>query len=177
RPACDSPGSSTVPSCPRPRSRWSRTRRPAPSPSPTVSRATVPPTRATTRTAGSKLRADVVAVTRTVPRTPDGRDRPGAAVPVGTAAPKCTKKGFMSSVPIAAEQEPDTTVTLLESTSGSGSVRRTVLPGGLRVVTETIPGGRSVSFGISATTGSRDEDSAHAGSAHFLEHLLFKGTN
>ena len=83
----------------------------------------------------------------------------------------------MSSVPIAAEQEPDTTVTLLESTSGSGSVRRTVLPGGLRVVTETIPGGRSVSFGISATTGSRDEDSAHAGSAHFLEHLLFKGTN
>ena len=83
----------------------------------------------------------------------------------------------MSSVPIAAEQEPDTTVTLLESTSGSGSVRRTVLPGGLRVVTETIPGGRSVSFGISATTGSRDEESAHAGSAHFLEHLLFKGTN
>ncbi len=82
----------------------------------------------------------------------------------------------MSSVPIAAEQEPGTTVTLLEPDGGSGLVRRTVLPGGLRVVTENIPGGRSAAFGISATTGSRDEDSAHAGSAHFLEHLLFKGT-
>ncbi|MEU0490464.1 pitrilysin family protein [Nocardiopsis sp. NPDC006139] len=82
----------------------------------------------------------------------------------------------MSSVPIAAEQEPGTTVTLLEADGGSGLVRRTVLPGGLRVVTEHIPGGRSAAFGISATTGSRDEDAAHAGSAHFLEHLLFKGT-
>jgi predicted Zn-dependent peptidase len=82
----------------------------------------------------------------------------------------------MSSAPIAAEQEPGTTVTLLEPDGGSGLVRRTVLPGGLRVVTENIPGGRSAAFGISATTGSRDEDSAHAGSAHFLEHLLFKGT-
>ncbi|MGW5878939.1 M16 family metallopeptidase [Nocardiopsis terrae] len=82
----------------------------------------------------------------------------------------------MSSVPIAAEQDPGTTVTLLEPDGGSGLVRRTVLPGGLRVVTENIPGGRSAAFGISAATGSRDEDSAHAGSAHFLEHLLFKGT-
>ncbi|WP_017604806.1 M16 family metallopeptidase [Nocardiopsis alkaliphila] len=82
----------------------------------------------------------------------------------------------MSSVPTAADQDPGTTVTLLEPDGGSGLVRRTVLPGGLRVVTENIPGGRSAAFGISATTGSRDEDSAHAGSAHFLEHLLFKGT-
>ncbi|GAB3699723.1 M16 family metallopeptidase [Nocardiopsis oceani] len=82
----------------------------------------------------------------------------------------------MSSVPTAAEQEPGTTATLLEPDGGSGLVRRTVLPGGLRVVTENIPGGRSAAFGISAATGSRDEDSAHAGSAHFLEHLLFKGT-
>ncbi|NKY96930.1 M16 family metallopeptidase [Nocardiopsis alborubida] len=82
----------------------------------------------------------------------------------------------MSSVPIAAEQDPGTTVTLLEPDGGTGLVRRTVLPGGLRVVTETVPGVRSAAFGISATTGSRDEDSAHAGSAHFLEHLLFKGT-
>ena len=82
----------------------------------------------------------------------------------------------MSSVPTAAEQEPGTTVTLLEPEGGSGLARRTVLPGGLRVVTEHSPGGRSAAFGISATTGSRDEDSAHAGSAHFLEHLLFKGT-
>lgn len=82
----------------------------------------------------------------------------------------------MSSAPIAAEQEPDSTVTLMEPTGGSGLVRRTVLPGGLRVLSESVPGVRSAAFGISATTGSRDEDAAHAGSAHFLEHLLFKGT-
>ncbi|WP_017608722.1 M16 family metallopeptidase [Nocardiopsis xinjiangensis] len=82
----------------------------------------------------------------------------------------------MSSVPIAAEQEPGSTVTLLEPTGGSGLVQRTVLPGGLRVLSESVPGVRSAAFGISATTGSRDEDAAHAGSAHFLEHLLFKGT-
>ncbi|TDQ52130.1 M16 family metallopeptidase [Actinorugispora endophytica] len=82
----------------------------------------------------------------------------------------------MTTVPIAAEQEPGSTITLLEPQEGTGLVRRTVLPGGLRVVTETMPGVRSVAFGISATTGSRDEDDAHAGSAHFLEHLLFKGT-
>ncbi|MFW5416883.1 insulinase family protein [Nocardiopsis sp. CNT-189] len=82
----------------------------------------------------------------------------------------------MSSPATAAEQEPGTTVTLLEPGEGSGLVRRTVLPGGLRVVTEEVPGLRSAAFGISATTGSRDEDDAHAGAAHFLEHLLFKGT-
>ncbi|MFC3999414.1 M16 family metallopeptidase [Nocardiopsis sediminis] len=82
----------------------------------------------------------------------------------------------MSSVPTAAEQDPGTTVTLLEAGDGSGLVRRTVLPGGLRVVTEVMPGVRSAAFGITATTGSRDEDVRHAGSAHFLEHLLFKGT-
>ncbi|WP_184397758.1 M16 family metallopeptidase [Nocardiopsis composta] len=82
----------------------------------------------------------------------------------------------MSSPATAAEQDPGTTVTLLEPGEGSGLVRRTVLPGGLRVVTEEVPGLRSAAFGISATTGSRDEDDAHAGAAHFLEHLLFKGT-
>ncbi len=81
-----------------------------------------------------------------------------------------------AAVPIAAEQEPATTVTLLAPNGASGPVRRTVLPGGLRVVTEAVPGARSVAFGVSATTGSRDEDTVHAGAAHFLEHLLFKGT-
>jgi predicted Zn-dependent peptidase len=56
-------------------------------------------------------------------------------------------------------------------------VRRTVLPGGLRVVTESLPSVRSAAFGIWAGVGSRDEDAAHAGATHYLEHLLFKGTN
>ena len=57
-----------------------------------------------------------------------------------------------------------------------GGVSRTLLPGGLRVLTETVPGVRSVSLGIWVAVGSRDETPAQAGAAHYLEHLLFKGT-
>src|SRR6267154_2531404 len=60
--------------------------------------------------------------------------------------------------------------------SGHG-VSRTVLPGGLRVVTEFLPAVRSVALGIWVGVGSRDEDPAHAGATHYLEHLLFKGTS
>src|SRR5215469_13818081 len=59
---------------------------------------------------------------------------------------------------------------------GEDKVRRTVLPGGLRVITESLPAVRSASFGIWANVGSRDEDVRHAGATHYLEHLLFKGT-
>ena len=57
-----------------------------------------------------------------------------------------------------------------------GTVRRTVLPNGLRILTEAIPTVRSVSFGIWVGVGSRDESPQLAGVSHFLEHLLFKGT-
>ena len=59
---------------------------------------------------------------------------------------------------------------------GTGAVRHTVLPGGLRVITESLPHVRSAAFGIWAGVGSRDEDPTHAGATHYLEHLLFKGT-
>jgi predicted Zn-dependent peptidase len=68
------------------------------------------------------------------------------------------------------------TTTLSEGRYG-GTVRRTVLPGGLRVITEALPAVRSVSFGIWVGIGSRDEAPSVAGSSHFLEHLLFKGTH
>jgi predicted Zn-dependent peptidase len=55
-------------------------------------------------------------------------------------------------------------------------VRRTVLRGGLRVVTEYLPSVRSVALGIWVGVGSRDEDERHTGCTHYLEHLLFKGT-
>ncbi|MCV7194855.1 insulinase family protein [Mycolicibacterium brumae] len=55
-------------------------------------------------------------------------------------------------------------------------VRRTTLPSGLRVVTETVPGVRSASVGVWVGVGSRDEGRPVAGAAHFLEHLLFKST-
>jgi predicted Zn-dependent peptidase len=56
------------------------------------------------------------------------------------------------------------------------SVRRTVLPSGLRIVSEEVPSVRSAAIGIWVNVGSRDETPAVAGASHFLEHLLFKGT-
>ncbi|WP_026066117.1 M16 family metallopeptidase [Actinoalloteichus spitiensis] len=66
--------------------------------------------------------------------------------------------------------------TVLESGPDGHLVRRSVLPGGLRVLTERVPGVRSASVGIWVGTGSRDEEPEVAGAAHYLEHLLFKGT-
>jgi predicted Zn-dependent peptidase len=51
-----------------------------------------------------------------------------------------------------------------------------VLPGGLRVVTEQVPGVRSAAIGVFVGVGSRDEAASLHGASHFLEHLLFKGT-
>jgi predicted Zn-dependent peptidase len=55
-------------------------------------------------------------------------------------------------------------------------VQLTELPGGVRVVTEAMPSVRSVALGLWVRTGSRDENDREAGVSHFLEHLLFKGT-
>ncbi|UED86944.1 M16 family metallopeptidase [Streptomyces profundus] len=66
--------------------------------------------------------------------------------------------------------------TLPRGVGGTGTVRKTVLPGGLRVVTEAVPSVRSASFGIWAAVGSRDETPELNGATHYLEHLLFKGT-
>ncbi|NVI91126.1 pitrilysin family protein [Actinomadura sp. BRA 177] len=74
----------------------------------------------------------------------------------------------------ARAQEPGTTTTI--HTDGAGAVRRTVLPGGLRIITETMPTVRSAAFGIWSAVGSRDEAPADAGASHYLEHVLFKGT-
>lgn len=70
----------------------------------------------------------------------------------------------------------------LEADLGGGLMRRTVHPSGLRVLTERMPGARSVTIGFWIGVGSRDEQAERddapgsLGSTHFLEHLLFKGT-
>jgi len=56
------------------------------------------------------------------------------------------------------------------------TIQRTDLPSGLTVVTEAMPGARSASFGCWVRVGARDERDELAGASHFLEHLLFKGT-
>ena len=55
-------------------------------------------------------------------------------------------------------------------------VTREILDGGLRLITEPMPSVRSVSIGVWLTRGSRHETDAQSGIAHFVEHMLFKGT-
>jgi len=54
--------------------------------------------------------------------------------------------------------------------------RKTVLPNGVRILSERVNHMRSVSLGIWADVGSRDEFDSDRGIAHFIEHMLFKGT-
>jgi predicted Zn-dependent peptidase len=61
--------------------------------------------------------------------------------------------------------------------SGGSTVHRSILRSGVRVLTEHVPGAQSASVSFSVAVGSRDETNGHFGSTHFLEHLLFKGTN
>jgi predicted Zn-dependent peptidase len=56
------------------------------------------------------------------------------------------------------------------------TARLTTLDSGVRVVTEAMPSVRSIALGFWIRAGSRDEGGEQAGISHFLEHLLFKGT-
>lgn len=60
--------------------------------------------------------------------------------------------------------------------SGDELVRRSILPTGVRVLSERMAGARSATVGFWVAVGSRDETEGERGSTHFLEHLLFKGT-
>jgi predicted Zn-dependent peptidase len=57
------------------------------------------------------------------------------------------------------------------------NIHREVLPNGLTVLSEQMPHLRSVSIGIWVKSGSRDEQTEHNGISHFVEHMVFKGTN
>lgn len=59
---------------------------------------------------------------------------------------------------------------------GPLTVTRSILPGGVRLLTEALPGTRTATVGFFFAVGSRDESSEQSGASHFLEHLLFKGT-
>src|SRR5919106_3681682 len=56
-------------------------------------------------------------------------------------------------------------------------IQREILDNGLRLITETMPHVRSVTIGVWLTRGSRHESNEHSGIAHFVEHMLFKGTS
>ena len=78
--------------------------------------------------------------------------------------------------PPAASQQPRLRRGRSSGEEPPATAKRTVLPGGLRVVTEYVPSVRSASVGVWVNVGSRDEGPTVAGAAHFLEHLLFKAT-
>ena len=59
---------------------------------------------------------------------------------------------------------------------GDTRIDRTILGSGVRVLTQTIPATKSAGVSLWVPVGSRDEGERTAGSTHFLEHLLFKGT-
>ncbi|MFC4067959.1 M16 family metallopeptidase [Actinoplanes subglobosus] len=75
------------------------------------------------------------------------------------------------------ERGPATRSARVSTRTLQGGVKRTVLPSGLRVITEAIPTTRSAALGIWVGIGSRDETPSLHGASHFLEHLLFKGTH
>jgi predicted Zn-dependent peptidase len=62
------------------------------------------------------------------------------------------------------------------TSGGAGEYRRTILPNGIRLLTEWIPHVRSVAIGVWVDTGSRHEPVERGGISHFIEHLVFKGT-
>jgi len=66
--------------------------------------------------------------------------------------------------------------TSLSRSPLDSTYKKSVLPGGISIVTEEIPYLKSISVGIWIEIGSRDEDERTNGIAHFIEHMVFKGT-
>ena len=91
-----------------------------------------------------------------------------------TPSPRAAGASY-TEVPLerGAAADPATELSLVDD---GALLRRSVLPGGVRVITESVPGLRSTSMGMWFGVGSRDEAAGQEGSTHFLEHLLFKGT-
>lgn len=93
-------------------------------------------------------------------------------------APRSTPTGQQASAGRSALSPETTTLQTVRDADGqvTSLVRRTVLPGGLRVISEHLAGARSAAIGVWVGVGSRDESETLHGCSHFLEHLLFKGT-
>ena len=64
----------------------------------------------------------------------------------------------------------------MPQTTKISPIKTSKLPSGLKVITENVPTVKSVTVGIWVKTGSRNETEKQAGITHFLEHMLFKGT-
>ncbi|MBC8430438.1 MAG: insulinase family protein, partial [Desulfobacterales bacterium] len=56
------------------------------------------------------------------------------------------------------------------------AVNKTILKNGIRIVTKKMPHVRSISMGVWLNVGARDESETESGLSHFIEHMIFKGT-
>ena len=90
-----------------------------------------------------------------------------AVVEHGSSAGRCHRHRHRSGA--SDSDEPSTGPAARDPHRGAAS--------GLSLVTERMEDARSVCIGFWVGTGSRDEDPDRAGASHFLEHLLFKGTD
>src|SRR5690606_3118453 len=109
---------------------------------------------------------------------PSVRARPGGRFRrVGHTRPRCTalarRPWDHRMMPHDLPLDQPGSDQILDAEAG---IRRSILPGGVRLLTETDRSVRSASIGFWLPVGSRDESPQHAGSTHVLEHLLFKGT-
>jgi predicted Zn-dependent peptidase len=104
-------------------------------------------------------------------------DDPSAGgIEASDSRPRLETRDVSSSVMNGAIPLPLGQADLSFTASGDSLVRRTVLPSGVRILSEQVPGARSSTIGYWVAVGSRDELPDTFGSTHFLEHLLFKGT-
>ncbi|NMX02431.1 M16 family metallopeptidase [Mobiluncus mulieris] len=106
--------------------------------------------------------------TSNTPDTAASRNAQTSAVPMRDPHPQGLDGEIL---PAVAAGEPGSELSLK-----NGAIRRSILPGGIRVITEKMPGVYSATLGLWVPRGSRDETPSAMGATHFLEHLLFKGT-
>ncbi len=59
---------------------------------------------------------------------------------------------------------------------GESTYRKSVMPSRITLVTESVPGRQSVALGVWVRSGARDEPFERLGISHFIEHMMFKGT-
>ncbi len=90
--------------------------------------------------------------------------------------PARSRRDHDGSGPSAVGSDQERLVERDEAGRVTSRIRTTTLPSGMRVVTEEMAGARSASVGVWVAVGSRDETPAEHGCSHFLEHVLFKGT-
>ena len=76
-------------------------------------------------------------------------------------------------LPLVPDSAPEAQLVIPD---GNLTIKRSILPGGVRLLTQTMAGSESTAIGFWFGVGSRDESPNDAGVSHFLEHLLFKGT-